>query len=141
MVRNDLGPEVLDMKFQLNEALDKRSYGGMLLADLSKALYCISHELLIEKLNANSFSLESLTFIQTYLSNRIWRVKINFSFSGYSNVESGVLQGSISGPLFLNIFLCNFFFDDVNIWYQYRSCNLRRWHFLICLSSWKLKCN
>ena len=71
MVRNDLGPEVLDMMFQLNEALDKRSYGGMLLADLSKALYCISHELLIEKLNANSFSLESLTFIQTYLSNRI----------------------------------------------------------------------
>ena len=141
MVRNDLGPEVLDMKFQLNEALDKRSYGGMLLADLSKALYCISHELLIKKLNAYSFSLESLTFIQSYLSNRIWRVKINSSFSGYSNVESCVLQGSISGPLFRNIFLCNFFFDDVNIWYQYRSCKLRRWHFLICLSSWKWKGN
>ena len=59
--------------------------------------------------------LESLTFIQGYLSNQIQRVKINFSFSGYSNVESGVPQGSISVPLYFNIFICNLFFDDIDI--------------------------
>ena len=96
------------------EVLDKRGYAGILLTDLSKAFDCINHELLIAKLHAYGFSLESLTFIQSYLTNQIQRVKINSSFSEYSNVESGVPQGSISGPLFFNIFVCDLFFDDID---------------------------
>ena len=97
------------------KVLDKRGYAGVLLTDLSKAFYCINHELLLAKLHAYGFSLKSLTFIQSYLSNRIQRVRINSSFSCYSNVESGVPQGSISGPLFFHIFICDFFFDDIDI--------------------------
>ena len=97
------------------EVLDKQGYAGILLTDLTKAFNCINHELLIAKLHAYGFSLESLTFIQSYLTNRIQRVKINSSFSEYSNVESGVPQGSISGLLFLNIFICDLFFDDIDI--------------------------
>ena len=82
------------------EALDKRGYAGILLTDLSKAFECINHELLLAKLHAYGFSLESLTFIQSYLSNQIRRFKINSSFSEYRNAESGVPQGSIPGPLF-----------------------------------------
>ena len=82
---------------------------------MPKAFDCINHELLLAKLHAYGFSLETLTFIQSYLSNRIKRVKINSSFSDYSNAESGVPQGSISGPLFFNIFICDFFFDDIDI--------------------------
>ena len=97
------------------EVLDKRGYAAILLTDLSKAFDCINHVLLIAKLHAHGFSLESLTFIQSYLTNQIQRVKINSSFSEYSNVESGVPQGSISGPLFLNIFISDLFFDDIDI--------------------------
>ena len=95
------------------EVLDKRSYARILLTDLSKAFDCIMHGLLIAKLHAYGFSLESLISIQSYLANRFQRVKINSSFSGYSNVELGVPQGSISGPLVLNIFICDLFFDDI----------------------------
>ena len=87
------------------EVLDKRGYAGILLTDLSKAFDCINHELLNAKLHAYSFSLESLIFIQDYLPNRIQKVKINSSFSDYSNAESGVPQGSVSGPLFFNVFI------------------------------------
>ena len=96
------------------DILDKRVYAEILLTDLSKVFDCINHELLIATLHAYGFSLESL-IIQSYLINRIQRVKINSSFSEYSNVESGVPQGSISGSLFFNIFIWGFFFDDIDI--------------------------
>ena len=98
-----------------HEVLDKRVYAGILLTDLSKAFDCINHEILIAKLHVYGFSLESLTFIQSYLTNRIQMVKINSLFSEYSNVESGVPQGSISGLLFFNILICDLFFDDIDI--------------------------
>ena len=98
------------------EVLDKLGYAGILLTDLSKAFGCINHELLIAKLHAYGVSLELLTFIQSYLSKRIQRVKINTFFSEHSNVESGVPHGPISGPLFFNIFICNLFFDDIDIY-------------------------
>ena len=97
------------------EVLDKRGYAGILLTDLSKAFDYINDELLIPKLQIDGFSLESLTFTQSYLTNRIQRVKINSSFSGYSNVESGVPEGSISGLLFFNIFIFDLFFKDIDI--------------------------
>ena len=104
---------VLVGKFR--EVIDKRGYAGILLTDLSKAFDCINHESLIMRLKTYGFSLESLTFIQGYLSNRIQRIKINSSFSEYSNVESGIPQGSISGPLFFAIFICDLLFDDIDI--------------------------
>ena len=85
---------------------------------MSKAFSGINHELLLAKLHAYGFGLESLTFIESYLSNRvrfIQRVKINSSISDYSNVESGVPQVSISGPHLFNIFIYDLFFDDIDI--------------------------
>ena len=82
---------------------------------MSKALDFIDHELLLAKLHAYGFSLESSTFIQGYLSNRIQRVKINSSSSDYNNIDSGVPQGWIAGPHIFNIFICDLFFDDIDL--------------------------
>ena len=61
-------------------------------------------------------NLKNQTFIQSYLSNRIQRVKINLSFSDYNNVELDITQGSVCESLFFNIFICDLFFDDVDIY-------------------------
>ena len=95
--------------------MDKRGFAGLLLTDLSKAFDCIDHELLIAKLHAYGFNIKSLELIHSYLYDRIQRVKINFSFSQWSNVESGIPQGSIKGYLLFNVYLCDLFFDIIKI--------------------------
>lgn len=52
------------------KAADKGDHFGALLTDLSKAFDCLSHELLVAKLNAYGFSLPSVRLIHDYLSNR-----------------------------------------------------------------------
>ena len=95
--------------------MDKRGFAGLLLTDLSKAFDCIDHELLIAKLHAYGFNIKSLELIHSYLYDRIQRVKINSSFSHWSNIESGIPQGSIKITLLFNIYICDLFFEMTEI--------------------------
>ena len=90
---------------------------GALLTDLSKAFDCIPHDLIIAKLEAYGFQTDALNLVYDYLSNRKQRVKINETFSCWKNIEYGVPQGSILGPLLFNIHLCDLFYflEDLDI--------------------------
>ena len=89
--------------------IDKGGASGALLTDLSKAFDCISHDLLIAKLNAYGFSYDSLKLIHSYLSVRKQRIRINSQYSLWSEIISGVPQGSILGPLIFNIDMADLF--------------------------------
>ena len=91
--------------------LDRKGYAGAVLMDLSKAFDCINHDLLIAKLHAYWFGIDSLKMIKDYLSNREQRGKINTSFSTWSDLLLGVPQGSVLGLLFFNIYLNDLFLD------------------------------
>ena len=83
---------------------------GVLLTDLSKALDCLNHDLLIAKLNTYRFSFPTLRLIHGYLSNRKQRTRKNNSYSTWMEIVFGVLHRSILGPLLFNIFLADLFF-------------------------------
>ena len=74
------------------------------MTDLSKAFDCIDYKPLIAKMHAYGFNIKYSIFIDSYLARRKQRVNINSPFSEWSEVHSGVPQGSVLGPLVLNIY-------------------------------------
>ena len=56
-----------------------------------------------------AFSSSSLIIISSYLKHKTQRTKINDCFSTRSNIEDGVPQGSILGPLLFNINMIDLF--------------------------------
>ena len=89
-------------------AADNKRNFGALLTDLSKAFDCLPHDLLLAKLNAYGFSLPALRLVQSYLSNRKQRTKINSEFSPWEEILFGVPQGSILGPLLFTFYVIYF---------------------------------
>ena len=102
---------LLAMLEKWKSAVDNKKTFGALLTDLSKAFDCLSHDLLLAKLNAYGFNLPALRLMQSYLSKRKQRTKINSEFSSWEEILFGIPQGSILGPLLFNIFLCDLFFE------------------------------
>ena len=72
------------------KCLDKGVISGTILTDLFKAIDCILHDLLISKLAAYGFDYQSLRIMESFLSNRQQRTKINNAFSLYSEIIYGV---------------------------------------------------
>ena len=88
---------------KIHSNLDNKKITAIASLDLSKAFDSINHELIINKLQNLGMGPSVTQWVHSYLENRKQATKFSNFISKEENVESGVPQGSILGPL---LFLC-----------------------------------
>ena len=79
--------------------MDKKDLVAVASLDLSKAFDSLSHALILDKLIQKDVDKTVAKWIKSYLENRKQCVKFDKVLSDEEQVESGVPQGSILGPL------------------------------------------
>ena len=93
----------------VHNAMDNGGFTGAVFTDLSEGFDCLNYELLIARLNAFGLSRYALLFDQSYLTDRKQGVRVNGSCSTWIETVLGVPQGSVLGPLLINIYLNDIF--------------------------------
>ena len=78
---------------------NSKSQIDVAILDFSKAFDTVPHAGLLGKLEHYGIDSKILLWITNFLNNRKQRVVVDGSFSNYADVESGVPQGTVLGPL------------------------------------------
>jgi hypothetical protein len=105
--------------------------------DFRKAFDSLVHSKILVKLSSYGIGFELLSWIQSFLTGRSQRVIVDNALSKPINVSSGVVQGSVLGPLIFILFIndivdclstdglnttsCCIFADDLKLYSSYES--------------------
>ena len=124
---------LMGIRDDLLRAMKKGEVTLMVLADFSKA---IRYETLITKLSTLGFSRSFLRWLTNYLSQRSHFVQIDDRKWNLADVQFGVPQGSVLGPMLFNLYVTDLqdnlpstattfqYADDTTIYTSFRPGNL-----------------
>lgn len=86
-------------------ALDHNTQTDMIIMDFSKAFDTVPHNRLLYKLNKYGITDNLHLWISNFLTKRKQRVVVDGEHSDWTNVRSGVPQGTVLGPLLFLLYI------------------------------------
>ena len=99
-------------------AINDNKFIDIIYFDFKKAFDKVSNRKLLVKIKDIGISGNIYNWIESFLTNRKQSVKINYTYSKFKNILSGVPKGSVIGPIIFIIFinnLTNLFTDKIKI--------------------------
>ena len=100
---------IITLVDKVTKAVDSGDIVINMFIDLRKAFDTVSHSIILKKLHAYGIS-NMLKLCTSYLDGRSQYVQYNHANSASKNVNCGVPQGSIIGPLFFIVFINDIFY-------------------------------
>ena len=95
---------LIQMYDKWTEEVDQGNMVGVMMIDLSAAFDMVDHPLLLQKLQLFGLETTALAWVKSYISERSQSVIVDGCLSPPLDIECGVPQGSILGPLMYIIF-------------------------------------
>ena len=116
----------------ITKAFEEEEHIVGIFLDLKKAFDTVDHIILCKKLKKYGISGKALHILKSYLANRKETVNIRDTYSKFEEMNIGVPQGSILGPLLFIIYIndlpnvdntCEFFIyaDDTAIFFKHKN--------------------
>ena len=89
----------------ISNKMDGQKITGTIFIDFFKAFDTLSYDILLYKLKFYGISGVEYKLLSSYLSNRKQYVMFNNKTSEFTEIRTGVPQGSILGPLLFSIYI------------------------------------
>ena len=123
---------LINLTEDIRSSLDNNNFAVGVFVDLQKAFDTVDHKILLSKLEFYGIRGISNQWFNSYFNNRKQFVSINGIYSDVTNIQYGVPQGSVLGPLLFLIYINDLhstikfcttrhFADDTNILIKNKS--------------------